>query len=188
MFYVHYEHRQMYTRRGRASFLFVLVPIFFFYRSFPLLSPVMGKNYGTKKRDWHIVHARIESSSFKNLCTHTHTHQHLHFSFPPFFFCFIISSSLFWLDTLAPLAAKRGGTGSSPCESSMCRSAAQSERFKKIRRKKKEERVGRRKKKRSLWLHILHGLTCAIAGGGGMRRGGERVTVGLGKVRFPTYA
>lgn len=75
------------TRGAVAQFFYSFsFPFYFFYRSFPLISTVMGKNYGTKKRDWHIVHARIQSSSFKNLCTHTH--QHLHFSFLPPLFLF----------------------------------------------------------------------------------------------------
>lgn len=79
--------------RGAVAHSFYSFPSLCIYHSFPLFSTVMGKNYGTKKRDWHIVHTH--AYSLHPLKTYVHTRARTS-TFTLFLsLCFVTSSFVF---------------------------------------------------------------------------------------------
>lgn len=150
----------------------------------------MGKNYGTKKRDWHIVHTQSYSLHPLKTYVHTHAHRHLHFSFP---FSFVLSSTPSYFDLTLWHHSRRSEMElevvhvKARCAAQQHNQNAWKKKSDGRRKKKKKKEKVERKEKRSLWLHISP-WPHLRSSRGGMRRGGERVTADSDKVSSPTSA
>lgn len=136
----------------------------------------MGKNYGTKKRDWHIVHTQSYSLHPLKTYVHTHAHRHLHFSFP---FSFVLSSTPSYFDLTLWHHSRRSEMElevvhvKARCAAQQHNQNAWKKKSDGRRKKKKKKRRWKERKKDHYGCTFLRGLTCAVAGG---------VCVGAGNV------